>query len=180
MVKMRKKGQIWVSAALYIALGIIVITVVLSAGLPLINKIQAKNTFLQTKKVMFNLDETIKGVMLEGAGSKRPVFVEIKEGELIIDPITNNKKRIIWTFLSKYNPGIEENIEIKEGNIKLFNQLKGSEYEITLTLDLTDFLGNADLKYDNEMSKKVIMGSYNLAIEHRHDETGQYLNIREI
>ena len=77
---MKRKGQIWVSAALYIALGIIVISVVLSAGLPLINKIQAKNTLLQSKNVMFELDSTIRDVMLEGAGSKRPIYIEIEKG----------------------------------------------------------------------------------------------------
>lgn len=176
---MKKKGQIWVSAALYIALGIIVITVVLSAGLPLINKIQAKNTLLQSKKVMYDLDKITKGVMLQGAGSKQKLFVEIKKGELIIDP-TNNKKRILWTFLSKYNPGIEEGATIEEGSLIISNQKKGNEYEISIILDLTNFLGSAGLKYNGEATKKTITGSYNLAIEHIHDTTGQYLNIREI
>lgn len=177
---MKKKGQIWVSAALYIALGIIVITVILSAGLPLINKIQAKNTLLQSKKVMFDLDETARGVMLEGAGSKRPIFVEIKKGELIIDPTSEGKKRIVWTFLSKYNPGIEEGAIINEGNLEITNTKKGNEYEINIILDLTDFLGKAGLKYDSEAKEKSITGSYNLVIEHIRDTTGQYLNIREI
>ncbi|GAF82428.1 unnamed protein product [marine sediment metagenome] len=178
-----KKGQIWVSAALYIALGIIVITVVLSAGLPLINKIQAKNTLLQTKKVMYQLDETARGVMLQGAGSKIKTFVEIKKGELTIDPITDNKKRIIWTSLSKYNPGIEEGATITEGDLEIKNIKKGSEYEVSIILDLTGFLGDAGLRYDGEETKKTIMGSYNLVIEHVRkieSEGGQYLNIREV
>lgn len=178
---MKKKGQIWISAALYIALGIIVITVVLTSGLPLINKIQAKNTLLQSKKVMYDLDNTAREVMLQGAGSKQKIYVEIKKGELIIDPITNDKKRIIWSFLSKYNPGIEVDREINEGNLQLTNQKKGNEFEISIISDLTDFLGSGvELRYDEQAEKKVIMGSYNLVVEHRHDDSGQYLNIKEI
>jgi len=179
---MKKRGQIWVSAALYIALGIIVISVVLTAGLPLINKIQAKNTLLQSKNVMFELDSTIRGVMLEGAGSKRPVYVEVEKGELIIDPETDSKKRILWTFSSKYNPGIEEGAQIKEGNLLITNQKIGNEYEINIILDLTNFLGGAGLRYDDEASKKTIAGAYNLVIEHvrkSEAEGGQYLNIKE-
>ena len=44
-----KKGDIWISAALYTALGLILITVILSVGMPFVNKIKDRNTVLQTK-----------------------------------------------------------------------------------------------------------------------------------
>src|SRR3989344_4589083 len=174
--RMKKRGAIWVAAALYIALGIIVISVVLTAGLPLINKIEEKNTFLQSKKVMSDLSDTAKTVMLQGAGSKQKVFVEIKKGELIIDP--TDGKKILWTYRAEYNPGIEEGAVIEEGDLQITNQRVGNEYEISIVTDLTGFLGSAGLRYDKEAAKKTIAGSYNLAIEHIYDETGQYLNIR--
>ena len=177
---MKKNGQIWVSAALYIAIGIIVITVVLSAGLPFINKIQTKNNFMQTKGLMHDLNEITKGVMLEGAGSKRPMLLEITKGELTIDP-TPTSKTIYWEFLSKYNPGIELDSQIKEGDLLIDNTKAGSDYKIRITLDLKDFLGIAKLMYDGkDTEKKTIMGTYNLVIEHGYDSTnGEYLNIKE-
>ena len=175
---MKKNGQIWVSAALYIAIGIIVITVVLSAGLPFINKIQTKNNFMQTKKIMFDLNEITKGVMLEGAGSKRPMLLEITKGELTIDP---TEKIIYWEFLSKYNPGIELDSQIKEGDLLITNTKAGSDYKVKITLDLKDFLGSANLMYDKKLEKKTIMGTYNLVIEHGYEglPNGEYLNIKE-
>ena len=79
------KGQIWISAVLYSALGIIIITIILSAGLPLINKIRDRNLVTQTKDIMRTLDDNIKKVANEGPGSKRflsPLIID--GGELVI------------------------------------------------------------------------------------------------
>jgi len=57
-----KKGQIWISAVLYIALGVVAISIVLSAGVPLINKIKDKNTIVQTKDILFAVDNIIRKV----------------------------------------------------------------------------------------------------------------------
>ena len=129
---------------------------------------------------MHDLNEITKGVMLEGAGSKRPMLLEITKGELTIDP-TPTSKTIYWEFLSKYNPGIELDSQIKEGDLLIDNTKAGSDYKIRITLDLKDFLGIAKLMYDGkDTEKKTIMGTYNLVIEHGYDSTnGEYLNIKE-
>ncbi|MBU4502978.1 MAG: hypothetical protein KKA79_10370, partial [Nanoarchaeota archaeon] len=88
---MKKKGQIWVSAVLYIALGMIVITLILSAGVPLINKMRDRNTITQTKTVMFDLDNNIKAVVNEAKGSTRFLSpVDINSGQLFIDQAGSN------------------------------------------------------------------------------------------
>ena len=66
-----KKADIWISAALYFGLGIIVITIILSAGLPLINRLKDKNTVIETKDVMFKLDTAIREVIRNGPGEQR-------------------------------------------------------------------------------------------------------------
>ena len=50
-----KKGDIWISAALYFGLGIVVLSLILAAGLPVINKLRDKNIIIQTKEIMFKL-----------------------------------------------------------------------------------------------------------------------------
>ena len=59
-----KKGDVWVSAVLYIALGMVLITLILSAGLPLIEKMRDKNTIVQTKNLLFNINANIETIVL--------------------------------------------------------------------------------------------------------------------
>ena len=82
---MKKTGQIWISAALYTALGVILVTLILSVGLPFVDKLKTRNTVLQTKDVLYSFDSTVRAVYLEGLGSRRPLFVDIGEGDFLID-----------------------------------------------------------------------------------------------
>ena len=121
--------------------------------------------------------------MLEGIGSKRPMLIEITKGEITIETTSDNKKVIYWEFLSKYNPGIEVGevnnpILIKEGDLLITNTKAGSDFKIRITLDLTNFLGRAQLMYNGNEEKKTIMGTYNLVIEHGYT-TNEFLNIKE-
>ena len=104
-----RRGQIWISAALYLALGIILISIILSVGLPFIDKIKTRNTVLQTKDVLFSMDKVVREVNLEGKGSRRPIFIEIEEGEFIID---NTNDVITWSLLSEDRLGIEPKLKL--------------------------------------------------------------------
>ena len=58
---MNKKGDsTWISAVLYFGIGIIIISILLAAGTPVVNRIRDKNTILQTKETMSNLDDNIR------------------------------------------------------------------------------------------------------------------------
>ena len=46
IIKMNKKGQVWISAALYTALGVILVTLILSVGMPFVDKLKALLTEL--------------------------------------------------------------------------------------------------------------------------------------
>ncbi len=142
---MKKKGDIWISAVLYIALGIIAITVILAAGLPLIQKMKDRNTVAQTKELMLILDETIRKVASEGPGSQRQLspFV-VKQGELFIDELdaagqgSNIIKWVSETGAVVMEPGIDK----KEGNliVRLEETHVEDVYEIQLKLDYNEFL----------------------------------------
>ena len=151
---MNKKGQIWISAALYTALGIILIGLVLSVGMPFIGKIQMRNTLKQTEKVMFDIDEVIREVWNEGLGSKRPIFVEIQEGDFVI-----NEDEITWTIISEDKLGIEPETTIKKGNLEIYSKQLGQGYEIELKLKYDAIT----LQTDSETSQ--LSGGYNLVIE---------------
>src|SRR3989344_5316859 len=112
-----KKSMIWISAVLYIALGIAAISLVLAAGLPLINNLKDKNTIIETKEIMFTIDNTIRQVLSEAPGSRRTLYLEIQKGNLYIDEDGNNK--IIWTM--KIKALIQEpEIIIEEATLKTY------------------------------------------------------------
>ena len=75
---MDKKADIWISAILYIGLGVILLSIVLAIGIPTVNRIRDKNTAIDTENLMNELDSNIRTVYSEGTGSKRPFKFEIK------------------------------------------------------------------------------------------------------
>ncbi len=173
-----KRGDIWVSAALYMALGLILITIILSVGMPFINKIKERNTILQTKNILIEMDKVIKGVELEGVGSRRPFFVNIQEGDFLIQEEGTNE-RIIWKRISEDKLGIESGSNvgdlgplIEEGNLKIQSKRVGQGYEISLWMD---YKGDIDIRSD----LKQLSGQYNLLIEHRQSQGQDYVEIRE-
>jgi len=133
-----KKADVWISAVLYMALGIILLTLILAAGLPVIKKIKDKNTALQTKDLMFQLDKSIKAVYTQGPGSQRPITLEVRRGLLTIDEVTDT---IIWTFETSVLLS-EPAIPIQEGNLLILTQETGVEenYQTTFTLDYESIL----------------------------------------
>ncbi|MBL7100475.1 MAG: hypothetical protein ISS23_00810 [Nanoarchaeota archaeon] len=144
---MKTKGQIWVSAVLYIALGMIVITMILSVGVPLVNKMRDRNTIAQTKRVMFDIDDNIKAVVNEAKGSARFLSpVDINAGKLIIN---EEEDKIEWNLVTK-NKMIENDTEFTEGDLYLSLKETGiaEEYNIQLYLDYSEQNVNLSLEGD--------------------------------
>jgi type II secretory pathway pseudopilin PulG len=146
---MSKRGYVWVSAVLYIALGVIAISIVLSATLPLIEKMKDKNTFSETKEVLYVLDKNIREVFNEGPGSQRILspFI-IREGMFYIDE--NDYDTINWSYKTKafiLEPGAsktEGNIYISsiETNITDESLLELSSIYTFININITSSFGN--------------------------------------
>lgn len=178
---MRKKGFVWISAVLYIALGIVAISLVMTAGLPLINKMKDRNTILQTKELMHTIDKNIQQVRSEGVGSRRylePVI--IKGGKLFIDDFEN---RIWWEIKTKAKimEACKESDTDKnkctqsEGNLKMYafyTPVEG-EYLIRIELDYgTDDGENINLQIGGDYtSGSALVGKYALSIEKQAGNT---------
>lgn len=139
---MKKKGDIWISAAIYFGLGVVVITLILTAGMPVINTLRDKNTWIQTKNIMFKLDNNIREVIRGGAGEQRYIEMEINKGEFRIN---SEGDSINWSMNSKAlvsDPGFP----IEEGSLNIITEksnVKG-EYIIKMGLDYSKI---ADIKY---------------------------------
>ena len=168
-----KKASIWISAVLYIALGVLIITLVLAAGMPLIEKMKDQNVFVQSKKMMYVLDQNIRDVANEGPGSRRYLSpFEINKGSVEVDLEPNN---ITWTMLTT-NKLMEYNsldnlgdLQFKEGNLIIWlDETKNEdEYLLTLKLPYEDFAEINLGKGGNPLS-----GKYALSIYH----TGEFEN----
>lgn len=127
-----KKGQVWISAVLYIGISIVVLVLILTASTPVINKAKDENTITQTRQVFLELDKNIRTVIGEGAGSQRVFSVEIGRGNMFIDQVDNT---ITWNLDTKAlvsEPGVIINI----GNLKLLQEEVGKEnYKVNLFLE---------------------------------------------
>lgn len=166
---MKKRGQIWISAVLYIALGIILITLILSAGLPLIDKMKDRNTISQTKTLMYSIDTNIKQVTKEGPGSKRYLTIAVDEGQLNIE---NNK--ITWIKETKFKL-IEPDIEFEEGPINILLEKTETEGEYLMNLEL-DYSNIAKIQLESQFNNPF-KGKYGFSIEHSGTYTDNKPNI---
>ncbi len=164
---MNKRGDIWISAVIYIGLGIVAITLLLAAGIPIINNLRDKNTFIQTKDLMHSIDNTINTVVSEGPGSQRFLSpIEIKSGSLEIRGIT---KQIIWTSETKAQLQ-EPGTLIREGNLKLNlsqHRLKKDTYTAEIKLDYSE--KQIILSINDDISKTLsdIKGKFGMTITNK-------------
>ncbi len=173
-LKMDKRGAIWVSAVLYMALGIIIISLVLAAGLPAVQKLKDRYTLIQTKDVMLSLDENIRTVFHEGPGSQRVVKLKISRGILEVDPydpLEVESNTITWKFSTPVLIS-EPDVEIIEGNLKILTETTAveSSYDVTLILDYSG--SDVALIYD-EVS--TASGTFSLVILNKGDEDSDNL-----
>lgn len=195
---MNKKGDIWISAVLYMALGVIVLTIVLAAGVPMLQKMKDKNAYAQAKTVFYTVNENMKDVINEGPGSRRYMSpFEIKSGEFNVD--TTNSQ-ISWSMKTKAkmmepsyyftaNPMVDDPECLgtcstkctgipcfREGDLYLFAQETNivDEYIASLKLDYSE---SAHLQLESPFAGPFA-GTYSVTIEHTGTYTDDLPNIK--
>ena len=151
------KGQTWVSAALYTALGVVTIALVLAVGMPILEDLKDKNTVTQTKDLILDFDEVIKETF-EGAGSQREFFIDVKKGDFVVD---GGSDEILWKMKTKAKL-MEPGVELDEGNLKIRFDEIGEEYEMNVKLEF-----DVDLKINGENEDKKLLGRYNVLVKNK-------------
>lgn len=133
IVCMNSKGGIWISAILYFAMGVVLLTIILAAGLPTITKMKDSYTVRQTKDLMITLDDNIRTISHEGPGSQRTVTIDIGRGDFVIDEASET---IVWDIQSSAILS-EIDVPVREGNLQLLTSSTGvqDKYTVTLTLN---------------------------------------------
>ena len=151
--------MIWVSTIIFIAIGITIITLILSSANPMISRMSDKNTIFRTKDLLSQLDGAVKEVVEEGPGSQRRIdLVSIEKGELYIEKMPLNYS-IRWEMETNTEL-MELGQEITEGNIhmllnstkivgtnKIILWVESNKVTTNLTTDFTDGSGPFKGKY---------------------------------
>jgi len=119
----KRNAQVWVSALLYLLISIVVLTLILVAGIPLIKNMGDKAYFDKTKNEFSSIDKVIKDVAVEGEGSQRVIPLEIKKGKLIV-----GDNKLLWWF--KTNADIlSHKTKVEEGNVITLSGIDVDCYE---------------------------------------------------
>jgi hypothetical protein len=153
---MKRRGAIWISAVLYMGLGIMVLSMVLAVGLPAVEKMKDRYTIKETKNLMLVFDENINTVYQEGPGSQRVIDLKIGRGTFEIDEDENS---ISWSLQTKV-PASQPDETVLEGslNISTVSTPIRDQFGVTLTLNY-DFL---NIIFEGEQN--IISGNVKLSI----------------
>ena len=161
MIPTTKKGSVWVSAVLYLALGLVLIGLVIGLALPIVNRISDRNVLAQTKSVMIEMDRGIREVVDEGPGSRRYFSsVSIKKGQISVDEINDV---ITWTYDTN-SKVIEPDTPLSEGSLNVLLKQKPvkGEYTMTITMDFKDI---ADLQIASNSLRPPLQGTFAMTVE---------------
>ncbi len=133
---MNSRGGIWISAILYFAMGVILLTIILAAGLPAITKMKDSYNVRQTKDLMVTLDGNIRTIYHEGPGSQRTVSIKIGRGDFKIE---EDGEYILWSIESSAIIS-EIDVPVQEGNLQVLTTSTGvkEKYDVRLILNYTD------------------------------------------
>jgi len=170
---MHRKGQVWISAVIYIGLGVVAITILVTAGVPLINKMRDRNTFIQTKELIQTIDRAITDIVSEGPGSRRHLDVVVRKGKLFFREF--DRDTILWKMQTRAIVQ-EPNSEIQEGNVKLnftAHPLLVDEYEAKIILDYFE-RKNIKLTFNGNIQgmSQPLEGKVSITLTHNGIDTG--------
>ncbi len=118
------KGQIWISAVLYILIAVAIMVLVLQAGIPIIKGLQEKASFTRAKDTMLSIDQQIKDVASEGQGSQRVVPLDVSDGKISVE---NNALR--WKIESDTKL-LEPRTKLQQGNLVISSDVDVSAAQI--------------------------------------------------
>lgn len=162
------KAQIWVETAIYTLIGLVIISVVLSAALPQIDKMKDRNIIKQTAIALEDLDSKIVDVQ-QSPLNLRIAKLSISKGRIEINP---NEGIETVTFVLEGSRLMlsEPGKQVNEGGMILLTTQTGKKYDLTLT---KNYSGKLDFSTEGDQSQiKVLHAStvpYIIYIENMGD-----------
>ena len=164
---MGKRGVIWVAAVLYIAIGMVVLGLILSAALPALAKLKDRNIYAQTKELFFVLDKNIRNVVVEGVASQRELNpFTVTKGNFFL-----NSSNLHWSMKTEaliFEPSTAAApITKQEGNVKIWQEKTKTKGEYLLHLDIhyDQVAGQIALEVDPASAGMPLSGTYALLLK---------------
>ena len=161
----RKKGQVWIETTIYTVIGLVIIAILITTATPQIEKIKDDGVLDKTMGGLLILNNKISEIEQAG-GNSREVQFTIAKGKLTIDAEEN----IIQYVLEDTRLELTEpNVTIKEGDIYILTQERGSRFDVYLTLN---YSGSLNMTFDGEKKTDVLQASgtpYRIVMENVGD-----------
>ncbi len=104
-----------ISAAIYMGMAVTAVTLVITLGMPQLNRMTESTLYLNARESMTNLDKAIETVASEGKGSVRIIPLEIRNGELSI----SDSKNIIEYSIETVSKIVSPRTAIQYGNLAI-------------------------------------------------------------
>ena len=172
------KAQIWVETAVYTAIGLAIIGIVLAVALPAVGRWKDKTLIEQTASALNTLNDKILEVR-ESSGNVRTVEFRIKKGVLTIRPSENEIVYVLEGSDLEYS---QPDLEVELGDIRIKTATNGKKYDISLKLSYQD--KNIDLTYDSNNEEKILQKTpipYKLSISNEEIiDTNSRIDIKEV
>jgi type II secretory pathway pseudopilin PulG len=130
MKEKNSKAQIWIETVVYTLIALIMIGAVLAFAQPKIKEIQDKLILDRTFDALQEITSQIESAVNGGIDNRRTVNVEIKKGELKIDPANNE---IIFTLKDSNSIYSEPEKTVNRIGIKIETKETGKTAIVTLT-----------------------------------------------
>jgi len=142
LVKMKRKGQIWIETVIYTLIGLAIIGTLLSIVKPAIDEKKDQILIEKSLEMLKIIEEQIEDVRYYGDGNSRIIETKIKKGKL---EINSQEDYVEFSMDSNYKYSeIGENISI--GRIIALTKEKDGDYEVSLKLD---YKGVLNLSWNN-------------------------------
>lgn len=120
---MRKKGQLWISAVLYVLVIVVVIVIVIEALTPVIENLKDKSIYNRIRDSFITLNEYVRDVSSEGKGSQRTIPIEVQKGVFSVE-----ENEIKWTFETD-SQILEPRTQVELGNLLVVSNGDVDAYE---------------------------------------------------
>ncbi len=119
------------AGVIYTGLVITTVTLVITLGLPQLNRVTESTLYLNVREGMSNLDKAVQKVAAEGRGSVRIVPLEIRNGQLAIDDVND---------LIRYELETDSEIVSPRTAVQFGNLVIGSNADVNASENATTYV----------------------------------------
>ena len=152
-----KKGQVWVETVIYTLIGLALIGLVLSLVMPKINEFKDKSAIEQSIDVLNSFDSKVNEVV-SAPGNVRKLELKMRRGVLYVSGKNETIIYKLGPITTKYS---EVNTSIEIGNVGVLTSEIGSDYEVRLLLNFSEY----DLSYDGSVDQNEKFSEVSLPYE---------------